>query len=112
MLFTNNEKMERLQDFKPTSKAQLRQFCMWFAEGDVKKAKDMYDFYADGIDLPDVEPTQPTTFQNVKNTASDVLVFVRDNKDDILTAVGFVKSLLGKGGNAVQAAAEPIAKIN
>lgn len=112
MLFTNNEKMERLQDFKPTSKAQLRQFCMWFAEGDTKKARDMYDFYADGIDLPDVEPTQPTKLQNVKTTATDLLGFVRDNKDDILTAYSFIKSLIGKGGNAVQTVVEPIAKIN
>lgn len=111
MLFTNNEKMERLQDFKPTSKVQLRQFCIWFTQGDVEKAKAMYDFYSEGVDLPDTDPVPPTKLQSVKATATEVMDFVRDNQDDLVSAVGFIKSLFDKGGVA-QNVVEPLTKIN
>ena len=109
-MFDNRQKMEELKTFRPTSKVQLRQFCMWFAQGDVKKATEMYEFYAEGISLPDTEPVPPTRLQSFKSGAEDVMGFVRENQDDILTAVGFIKSLFGKG--AQSGVAEPLANIN
>lgn len=109
-MFGSNGKAECLKDFRPTSKAQLRQFCMWFADGDVKKAREMYDYYSDGIELPDVEPEPPTKMQRLKDNAADIMAFVRDNQGDIATAIGFVRSFFGKA--TPQTIIEPITKIN
>lgn len=109
-MFDNKRKMEQLSDFRPTSKMQIRQFCMRFAEGDVKKATEMYEFYANGIDLPDLEPEPVSKMQAFKNGAADVMGFVRDNQDDLINAIAFVKSLFGRG--SVAQAAEPLTNIN
>ena len=85
---------------------------MWFSEGNVQKAKEMYDFYSADIELPDVDPIPPTKMQAFKENAESVMGFVRENQNDIVTAIGFVRSLFGKGGGAVEKIVEPIAKIN
>lgn len=107
----SGQRMDLLRDFRPTSKVQLRQFCIWYCEGDVKKATDLYNFYADGVDLPDNEPVQQTKMQAVKESVTDVLGFVRENGDDILNAVSYVKGLFGKGP-AAGPVAEALPKIN
>ena len=107
----DSQRMDLLKDFKPTSKVQLRQFCIWYCQGDVKKATELYDFYAQGVDLPDNDPVQPTKMQVVKEGVTDVLGFVRDNGDDIITAVNYIKNLFGKG-TATSAVADALPKIN
>ena len=103
--------MDELRSFRPTSKVQLRQFCMWYSQGDVAKAAEMYAFYSDGLALPDTEPTPPTKLQAFKESAADVMGFVKENQSDILTAIGFVKALFGRGG-ASGGALEPLENIN
>ena len=114
-MFNSGSKMEQLKDFTPTSKVQLRKFCMWFSQGDVKKATEMYDFYANGIDLPDTDPIPPTKMQSIKSSAEDIMGFVHDNQDDITTFIAFLKSIFGKGGatlNTAQKVVKPLADIN
>jgi hypothetical protein len=84
---------------------------MWFSEGNVQKAKEMYEFYSADIELPDLDPIPPTKMQAFKESAESVMGFVRENQEDIVTALGFVKSLFGRG-NAVEKIVEPITKIN
>ena len=105
--------MESLNNFQPTSKIQLRQFCITFCEGDVKRAAEMYDYYAAGINLPDTEPVKPWAMQAVKENAVDIFGFLRDNQTDIINAIVFIKSIFSRGGGAAIAqAAEAIPKIN
>lgn len=103
--------MDLLTDFVPTSKVQLKGFCMRYADGDVKNATELYNFYADGIDLPDKEPQQPTKMQNLKDGVTDVVGFIRDNGDDIMNAFYFVKDLFTKKA-AAGAVADALPKIN
>lgn len=107
----DSQRMDLLKDFKPTSKVQLRQFCIWYCQGDVKKATELYDFYAQGVDLPDNDPVQPTKMQVVKESVTDVLSFVKDNQDDIGNLIGLAKTLFGKG-TATSAVADALPKIN
>lgn len=114
-MFNSGNKMEHLKDFTPTSKVQLRRFCMWFSQGDVKKATEMYEFYANGIDLPDTDPVPPTAMQSIKNGATDVMGFVRDNQNDITSFIALLKSVFGKGDGVLSTAqkvVKPLSNIN
>ena len=59
--------MDVIQNFVPTSKAQLLQVAMYFNKGNIEKAQEMFDFYAKNLDLPDFDPVQPTLMQQVRD---------------------------------------------
>lgn len=109
-----SNRMEKLRDFRPTSKVQLRQFCICFTDGDVEKADKLYNYYANGIELPDTEPVKPSAMQAVKENAVDIFGFLRDNQTDIINALAFIKSLFSRGGGtaAITQVAEALPKIN
>lgn len=93
------------------SKASLKQQCLLISEGDIDKATKLYEFYIkDMEDLPTFDPIQPTTMQQVKETASNTFQWVKDNKDDIFEWVGFFRSMFSKGGGASEVT--PLPPIN
>lgn len=94
----------------PMSKASLKQQCLLVSEGDIEKATKLYDFYIkDMEDLPTFDPIQPTTMQQVKETASSTFQWVKENKDDIMDWVGFFRGMFSKGGGE---GGTPIPPIN
>ena len=96
----------------PMSKASLKQQCLLIAEGDIDKATKLYDFYIkDMEDLPTFDPIQPTTMQQVKETASSTFQWVKENKDDIMDWVGFFRGMFSKGGGDASGGA-PLPPIN
>lgn len=121
MLWFNKEKKKKMafiQNFVPTSKAQLLQVAMYLNKGDVQKAQEFVDFYAKNLDLPDFEPVQPTVLQQVKSGASGLFSWFKENKGDIINGWQFIQSVIrNKGaiptvlGDSV-AEAEPLAPIN
>lgn len=101
---------EMIPRLNPTSKASLKQQCLFIAEGDVDKASRLYDFMIkDMDDLPLFDPIAPTTMQQVKETASSTFQWVKENKDDIMDWVGFFRGMIGKGGSGE---ATPLPPIN
>lgn len=98
MLWFNSEekrkKMEFIQTFRPTSKIQLKQVCNWYHNGDLKKAKEMYDFYAEGLDLPDNDPVPPTWFDQAKSFVG----WAKENQGEIAQAYEFVRSIITNKG--------------
>ena len=55
------------QGLRATSKSSLKLQCLFCAKGDLKEAKELYDFFASDMpDLPDQDPV-PLTWQ--QNTA-------------------------------------------
>ena len=95
--FNSEEKkkrMEFIQTFKPTSKIQLKQVCNWYCSGDLKKAKEMYDFYADGLDLPDNDPVPPTWIDHAKN----FIGWAKENQNEIAQAYEFMRSIIANKG--------------
>ena len=108
--------MEFIQNYVPTSKAQLLQVAMYFNKGDVHKAQEMFDFYAKNLDLPDFDPVSPTFMQQVRSNASDLFAWIRDNKDDIAQGYEFIRSVIqSRGALPPSAPAEtpgPIPPIN
>ena len=118
MLWFNKERkkrMELIQNFVPTSKAQLIQVAMYYNKGDIQKAQEMFDFYAKNLDLPDFDPIAPTFMQQVKRNANDIFTFVKENQDDIMQGYQMIYSIIKNKGAlpvASDAAAEPLPPIN
>jgi hypothetical protein len=118
MLWFNKErkkKMEFIQSYIPTSKAQLIQVAMWYHKGDVQKAQEMVDFYTKNMNLPDFDPVSPTFMQQLKTNASDVFTWVKENQSDIVQGYQLIYSIIKNKGAlpiASDATAEPLPPIN
>ena len=95
--------MEMVGMIKPTSKAALKQTCLFMANLDVDKAEKMYNFLIkDMEDIPSVEPASKSFIQNFGDQATGLMSWLRENQDMLSQGVDFVKGILAsrKGGNA------------
>lgn len=113
------ERMEILQDFRPTSKIQLKQFCQWYHNGDIKKAQELYEYYAKDIDLPDFDPVPPTWQQQVKDNANGFMSWIKENQNTLTQGYEFIRQMIANKGalpSIVSAeeeiAEEPLPSIN
>lgn len=109
--------MEFIQNYVPTSKAQLIQVAMWYHKGDVGKAQDMVDFYTKNMSLPDFDPVQPTFMQQIRGNISDLYVWVKENQGDLVQAYDFIRSVIANKGalpgiGAEAPAGDPLPDIN
>ena len=106
--------MEFIQNYVPTSKAQLLQVAMFFNKGDVGKAQEMFDFYARNLDLPDFDPIAPTFMQQVKSNASDFFSWIKENQGDIVQGYEFIRSAIANRGSlpVSDVPQEPLPDIN
>jgi hypothetical protein len=91
-------KMEFIQNYVPTSKAQLLQVAMFLNKGNIEKAQEMFDFYAKNLDLPDFDPVAPTFMQQVKANASGIFGWVKENQSDIMQGYEFLRSMIQNKG--------------
>lgn len=97
-----------IQAIKPTSKATLKMQCLMICNGDVEKAKLLYDFYIkDMEELPMFDIPTPTTMQQVKETAVQTFSWLNENQETLMNWAGFIKQILGKGGDSAVSAAAP-----
>ena len=113
--FGNRKRMEILDNFVPTSKVQLKRFCFAFHNGDSKKAQEMYDYFAEGLNLPDVDPVPPSMMEKIKNGVMGITGFVKENQDDIVNAYNLIQHIVKNKGaiplpNATPT--EPLPPIN
>lgn len=92
--------MEKLKVIKPTSKLSLKMSCLMMVDGDLEKAEKMYDFFAKDMTLPDNDPNKPTTMGQLKETASSLFNFYKDNQEDIVQGVAMIRSMFGRGAAA------------
>ena len=108
------QRMEFIQNYVPTSKAQLLQVAMFYNKGDLEKAQEMFDFYARNLDLPDFDPVAPTFMQQVRMNASDLFEWVKENKGDLANGYEIVRSIISNRGALppVGVSAEPLPDIN
>ena len=89
----------------PSSKIALKMSCLQSANGDVAKAQELYNYLVDGIDsMPDFPIAEPSTIQQIQQTANGVFTWLKENQQDILNIVGIVNQF--GGGNAAQVATQ------
>lgn len=101
MLWFNKEKkrkMEFLRNYVPTSKAQLLQMAMDYNQGDLKKAQEMFDFYAKNLELPDFDPVNPTFMQQVKANASGLFSWIKENQGDLVQGYQLIQGIIKNKG--------------
>lgn len=107
--------MEVIQNYVPTSKAQLIQVAMWFHNGDTEKAQKMVDFYTKNMNLPDFDPVEPTFMQSFKANASGLFNWLKENQGDIVQGYQFIQGIIKNRGAIVPdatAAEEALPPIN
>ena len=93
----NKIKKEMIRAINPTSKASLKMQCLLVSNGDIDKAERLYDFMAkDMPDLPMFDPVQPTTLQQVKQTAAETFGWINENQDTIMNWVGMIRGMFSK----------------
>lgn len=102
--------MEMVRMINPTSKAALKQQCLFLANLDLDKAERMYDFLIkDMPDIPDVEPASKSFMENFGEQASGMMAWFRDNQDVINNGVELIRGMIGRRGAAP---ATPLPQIN
>lgn len=80
-----------------TSKQALKLSALLVANYDLKKASEIYDYFAkDMPNMPDFEPVKPTTFEQVKDTAIGVFQWGKENQEQIASICNFFLSAFGK----------------
>lgn len=118
--FKDKKRMEFIQSYIPTSKAQLIQVAMWYHKGDMEKAQEMVDFYNKNMKLPDFDPVPPTFMDQMKSSTSDFFSFIKNNKNDIISGYDLIRSIIANRGAlpsigedvAEAAEEEPLPEIN
>lgn len=86
-----------IRAINPTSKASLKMQCLLVSNGDIDKAERLYDFMAkDMPDLPMFDPVQPTTLQQVKQTAAETFGWINENQDTIMNWVEMIRGMFSK----------------
>lgn len=82
---------------RTTSKDALKRTALMAANNDIKKATEIYEFFMkDMPGIPDFEPVQPTTFNQIKDTAVQIFQWSRDNQDQIVGTINMVLQMMGK----------------
>ena len=85
-----------------SSRLSLKMSCLQACNNDIDKAKKLYDYIADGMDLPDFTPREPSTFEQIRQGAEDVFGWANSHQNDLLNAWNLIKGLRGSsaGGSA------------
>lgn len=101
--------MEAIGMIKPTSKASLKQTCLFLSNLDVDKAAKMYDFLVKDMQgIPDVEPETRPFIQSFGEQASTIVGWFRDNRDMIGDGIAFIQNIVSKKPSVSAAPLPPI----
>lgn len=98
------KKMEFVQSYVPTSKAQLLQVAMYFSGGDTKKAQEFFDFYNKNLNLPDFDPVAPTWKENAAQTVNGVMGWLKENQETLVQGYSFIQGIVANRGLVMPAA--------
>lgn len=98
---------------KPTSKAALKQQCLYLANLNVEKAEKMYDFLVKDMEgIPDIEPATRPFIQNLGEQASGVMGWLRENQDMISQGVDLIRGIVASRKGVALPPTNPLPPIN
>ena len=103
-----------MQNVTPISKASLKKQCLIIAEGDLKRAKELYDFWTDGMEeeIPTFDPQKPNWLDNFGTRVNSVLDWAQEHRDVLTQGVDLISNLIGRRGAAIAETAESLEEIN
>ena len=97
--FSRKKRMEMIQSIRPTSKSSLKMQCLWACGADIKKAKELYDYFAADLpDLPDTDPVQPSWIDNTKLTVNGLMGWLKENQDTLANGYEFIRNVIANRG--------------
>lgn len=102
-----------IQGIRPTSKAALKHQCLIISRGDIKNAKELYDYYMDGLeDLPMFDPVAPTWQESTKDTVNGLMGWFKENQETLVSGAQFIRDLIAKRGLPPAEPSAPLPPIN
>jgi hypothetical protein len=82
-----------------TSKDTLKRTALFACGGDVKEAKEIYDFFVQDMpNMPDYDIMPPSFMDQAKSTIGSVLGWVDENQDKLVGYWNIIQQMRG-GGN-------------
>ena len=114
MLFNKRrERIKMLNQLHFTSKAALKQQCLFIADGSTKEARELYEFLIEDMpDLPAVDPVPPTWQASTRDTVNGVMGWLRENQSTLTQAAEYLRGLFSRNAAAVERTAEALPEIN
>ena len=99
-----------LRMIDPSSKMALKMSCLQTANGDVKKAQELYAFLSEGMEsMPEYPVQKPTLMQQAQQTFGGLFGWVKENQNDLMQAWNLIQSM--RGGQPVAMPMPPSAPI-
>lgn len=96
-MFNKKVKMEQIKSLRFTSKLSLKATCLFASGGDVEKASKLYDYFGKDVNLPDIDPIQPSTFDKVKDGIGGVFSWWKENQEDVGKIYELIQAFRGRG---------------
>lgn len=79
---------------QPSSKISLKMSCLASCKGDIDQAAKLYNFLVEGVEsMPDFDTPQLSTFDQIKQGASQVFRWVKENRQELAQGYSFIQSL-------------------
>lgn len=101
-----------IQAINPTSKTSLKQQCLIVSKGNLKEAKELYDFFAEDLQsLPDNDPVPPTWQQSTAQTVNGVLAWIKENQGTLAQGLEFIRAAIANKGIPPMTPTEPAAAL-
>lgn len=72
--------------------------CLQACNNDIDKASKLYNYIAEGMDLPDMTPRPPSTFEQIRQGAEEVLQWANAHQNEFVNAFTIIQNLRGKAG--------------
>ena len=118
-MFQRNKPID-LRMIDVSSKVTLKMSCVQASNGDMAKARELYDFFAKDLELPDYPMPKPNAVQKFTQQADALFGWVDQNGEKFLKGFNMIQMLRGRAPIPIQQAAEaavenaipPLAPIN
>lgn len=113
-MWRKKKDLKMIQGIRATSKSSLKLQCLYASKGNIKEAKELYDFFASDIEsLPDHDPVKPSWLDNTKETVTGLVGWIKDNQDTLAQGYEFIRSVIQrKSLPTPPSAGEPLPPIN
>ena len=93
---------------RTSSKEALLRSALAASGNYIRKASEICDYVLKVLpNLPEVDPVTPTTFEQMKTTALDIINWGKENQDQIVNVISMVRQFMGKGSTAAPASVKP-----